>query len=58
VKKYLLFAVIFLSLSHFKESKWYILLFLLNERIIVDVANMFFREEQEEEEKKYIINNE
>jgi hypothetical protein len=52
VKKYLLFAVIFLSLSHFRESKWYILLFLLNERIIVDVANMFFREEEQEEEEE------
>jgi hypothetical protein len=52
VKNYLLFAVIFLSLSHFKESKWYILLFLLNERIIVDVANMFFREEEQEEEEE------
>ena len=30
----------------------------LNERIIVDVANMFFREEEKEEKNKYIINNE
>ena len=39
-----------------KENGYFAI--LLNEWIIVDVANMFFREEQEEEKKKYIINNE